>query len=44
MDKELYEIKEKLQYLIDTYNIKDITIYIDEEVIGKRQIRLDVEI
>ena len=41
MDKLINEIKKASEELVNKYNVKDITIYIDEDLSVNKEIRID---
>lgn len=43
MDKLINEIKKASEELVNKYNIKDITIYIDEDLSVNKEIRISID-
>lgn len=44
MDKLINEIKEASEKLVKEYNVKDIRIYIDEDLPSNERIRVSIDI
>lgn len=44
MFEDLQELKEKINCFVNNYNIKEITIYIDDYLSDEKQIRMEIEV
>lgn len=44
MKEDLAELKEKISCFVNNYDIKDITIYIEEYLNDKKQVRIEIEV